>query len=108
MSYLASVTGVAVDVERGEQGHEFLFISAPEAEFIKDMEEGGKNKQPTNKSTKAQVRWRRQKAGRKWTRGRNETSSKHKEIEGDGKLLATFSYGKTGAPRRDLKLSGGN
>lgn len=41
-SYLASVAGVAVDVERGEQGHELLFISAPEAEqqFIKDTEEG--------------------------------------------------------------------
>lgn len=38
---------MAVDVERGEQGHELLFISAPEAEqqFIKNMQEGGKRKQ---------------------------------------------------------------
>lgn len=40
-SYLAAVAGVAVDIERGEQGHELLFISAPEAEqqFIKNMQE---------------------------------------------------------------------
>lgn len=39
------------------------------------------------------MRWRRQKAGGKKTRGRNKTSNKHKEIEGDGKLAAVFSYG---------------
>lgn len=57
---------MAVDVERGEQGHELLFISAPEAEqhFIKNVKEGGGGRDDNNQKTKApkQLRRRRQEA----------------------------------------------
>lgn len=98
-SYLAAIAGVAVDIEWGEQGHELLFISAPEAEqpFIKNMEEKKRGLGiGYNKRTKApKHKW--DGGGRKHEVSRQvgeiKHPSKHTEIEGDGKLAAGFSFG---------------